>query len=210
MFACPYCQHETTRKDSLFLHLLTHQESPVFSCDKCEFVTKWRTSLNQHAWLHEETTLYQCPNCPYKSRYSKHVRRHNKRHGKTKPLTSLRCQYCNFTTADRNYFKLHNKSKHKKEVIFDKSKTFHCVQCDFETCKKCLLTKHCNEEHKRHVCECCGFQANTLWHLNDHKLKHMKEEEVAMFRCAQCEFSTKYKNSLKAHLRRHDSCRRKK
>ncbi|XP_018573317.1 GDNF-inducible zinc finger protein 1-like [Anoplophora glabripennis] len=208
-YACPHCPHETNRRDSLALHLLTHQNAaPEFKCNKCDFTSKWRSSLNQHLWLHEEDVqTYQCQFCHYKTRYKKHLKRHGKRHN---PESSPchRCQYCDFTTTNKSYFKVHNRTKHDVVVKFEAKTSFDCRLCEYTTCQKHLLREHCKNAHhekkpKNVVCEECGFRATTLWRVNEHKLKHRKEEDVTMLHCAKCAFKTKYRNSLKMHLSRH-------
>ncbi len=102
---------------------------------------------------------YNCETCNYSCNWLSYWKIHlkSKKHnnnGKELHITSKRfngkCEFCDFETNDRRFFKQHMLNKHSK-TIEEKKKgyKYYCENCDFGSFQDILWKKHC--ETKKHL-----------------------------------------------------------
>ena len=134
------------------------------------------------------------------------------------------CNICNKEYKRKTVLLQHTKTKHE-------NRTFKCNMCDFSSAYKGNLNKHINSSHfnEIHRCEKCNMistnKYSLLWHMkrqhqesenvicvkcnkaikqsniNVH-IKNIHSDEVLKYSCNTCVFETKYKNSLKSHIKK--------
>ena len=86
---------------------------------------------------------------------------------------------------------------------------FTCGQCEFEATKQSMLESHIETKHSYpnlqpnceplksiYPCETCEFKANNI----EEYFKHMNSHKKDLHSCSYCDFETKHKKLLRAHI----------
>ena len=107
------------------------------------------------------------------------------------------CDLCDFST------KLPQKLRPHK-IVDHEGVRYICEMCEYQGFRLCDLVIHMKKEHtdEKHICHECGFRAKTKHSLAVHVFhKHTKEPTI--FKCdfEGCDFTSRMKENLTAHLR---------
>ena len=108
----------------------------------------------------------------------------------------MQCPHCDFKTAWKRSIDDHIKIVHRKGVQDD----LKCELCDFRTHRKGSLRSHLLTHTDRNTedinCEHCGKHFTRKDSYQNHLTKKHGNQT---FSCEECDFTSKYKQAIKAH-----------
>ena len=102
---------------------------------------------------------------------------------------------CDYSSGFKGSLNRHIKSSHFKEM-------HQCEKCNMIFTNKCNLLRHMKNQHQENeniICVKCN-KAIKQSNIKEHT-KNIHSDEVLKFNCKTCVFETKYRNSLKSHVR---------
>ncbi|XP_066142359.1 zinc finger protein 64-like [Euwallacea fornicatus] len=214
VFRCNNCDYETNLKAFLKRHMLVHtvkvevkdELEEKYHCSQCSFETEHEKFLKRHEQSHEELKHFKCQKCNFQTLYKQIFLKHLKAHGnkiwkKNELRKSIKCKECPYKTLSKELLEVHRKIEHvKKDVKQSELSLFSCKYCKYQTNWEPCLKRHIDREHS---------DGKVV------KVKKDKEEEVEvkeeeereppkpdLFRCHDCDFSSKSKQYLILHLKR--------
>ncbi len=211
--ACPKCQKEFERKDSLRRHKKncgkSLEERSTFVCQKCQKGFTQPIHLTRHAKgcgkSLEEKRNFVCQKCEKRFTDPDSLRRHEK--GCDKSLEEKRnfvCSKCKNGFTQKSSLTKHEKNCDKS--LEDKKK-FVCSKCKKGFTRQNGLTDHeknCNkplDERKTFVCSKCERKFTLQCNLNRHKKDCGKSlEERRTFFCSMCQKGYSSQRYLDSHI----------
>ena len=135
---CTYCDYETTCKDNLKAHMITHTGEKPFACDVCDYKCSRKGELTKHMRTHTKEKPYVCDVCDYQCSVKSSLTVHVRTHTGERPHVCDMCDYKSATMSDL--------TKHKRSHTGEKP--FACDGCDFKCSRKSNLTRHMHRHHK--------------------------------------------------------------
>ena len=217
--------------------LETFGEAKFYQCVDCDYASAIEPDLQEHNneahALHEckapepngQTTstnnkdvYYKCQHCNYEAKRKSTLEYHTKLthvnpaediFGSIDPITSFKCNTCEYITKKACHLREHIKAVH------DKIKDFKCLLCPYASSYKSQLKNHKKKRHqkngqtisehldktKKYKCHVCPYRAKQNGHLKDHiKIVHNK---IRDFKCHLCAFETSRKSKLERHITSH-------
>ncbi|XP_061726154.1 zinc finger protein 761-like isoform X1 [Cydia pomonella] len=142
-------------------------------------------------------------------------------HGKSADENPYKCNYCNYSSTNKNHVKNHivthtgekpykcdyctytcartgDLNRHMKIHTGD---TFKCDYCTYACASKRLLKQHLfTHGDKPYKCKHCNYAANNASNYNNHMLIHTGEKS---HQCSYCSYSTSRRTDLICHIRIH-------
>ena len=110
---------------------------------------------------------------------------------------NFKCDQCDFSTKFPQKLRPHKLVEHE-------GVKYICEMCDYQGFRLCDLVIHKKKEHtdEKHICQKCGFGAKTKHSLAIHVF-HKHTKDPTNFKCdfEGCDFTSRMKENLTAHLR---------
>ena len=166
-------------------------ETPQYFCDNCnrKFVDK--NSFIRHNLKHAGDK-HQCSVCEFKSGLVTDIEKHQR---VEHPDVSLNCEDCKYFTFSNDNLRMHLKYEHKN------IRKYKCEDCEYETNRPQNLREHKLSNHEvreRVQCSECDISLCSTKNLKKHvRIVHRKN--CNLFICPNCDFETKYRNTLEKH-----------
>ncbi|KAB7495496.1 Zinc finger protein [Armadillidium nasatum] len=187
-FRCHDCSYTTCKSEDLVAHCLDHANKKLFKCEHCDFKTNYKRSLRNHNFKclkNHENSLSECFGIAFDKNLDYHLL-------SLSEIISLIC----------------NKGKSLDHNTSDETTTeiFKCLECPFETRNQKILNLHSQIHVEVKKCTECNFESKDTATFKDHIIVHFKHkniEEQKMFKCSDCSYKTKYKESHDAHCAEH-------
>ena len=198
-YNCEICSKKLSCKSALQLHILNqHETKPVLlQCDICGSRHKNNRLLMKHqSSVHLEDNL-MCDICDRGFTTQMSLTNHKYTHSGRK----LKCDMCDFETANPTGLKVHQIQRHEN------LKKFKCDECGKAFNLKPLLQRHQRAIHekdqsKSHKCKACDFstfyESNLVRHI---QLHHGPAKDIQV-KCNICNITLKTKTGLKEHTER--------
>lgn len=198
---------------------LNKRSPPQFECDVCVYKTKSRSHLRQHLQRHAGARKFACSQCPKKFYTTSEVKQHVRGvHTGEKPFI---CDICSVGFAIRTNLQQHIRIHIRK--MNTELPTYVCYICGdgVKYQRRVYLDIHMKQSHfggtALHSCNICSERFLSKNGLKRHLAVHhhsnttdapssdqpSENATVKLFKCSQCEYSTKYSNHLKIHSRVH-------
>lgn len=179
------------------------QAANGIACPECGTgaFSNWNT-LHSHLWrLHSvDMELYACafPTCDYKTPCLSTLRNtHEKTHQSVQEGKAFQCDICSSAFKNQKQLKNHRRNhrlsdqrkiqKKKIKMTESKGNGLKCAECDLMLPSGAQLKKHLRVAHRMK-------EAMT----ND------TSEHVKIFKCDQCPYTTKFRNSARRHRMMHN------
>ena len=167
--------------------------------------------MGRRGLIENEKKQFLCNECGHRSFYKTAMNVHLRLHNRDPKEKSHKCSLCRFASKSRQYFVIHMKAKHDKDVRIFRPKNKwegilqRCEQCDYSTHQRqnflVHLRKHTGE--KPFKCDQCPYEGSQRVILKIHK---RSVHENLFFECDQCEYKASQKSNLKTHIQeRHES-----
>lgn len=208
-----------------------HKRVKTFQCTIC--LKKFPTNSERHRHMKMNTDLrplkcvekyyfirpppYKCDLCAHTVNSKSKLRPHMKVHTGEK---SFKCNECSRRFAERGNLKQHIQwhIRQRQPLL---SPTFECYICGdgLKYKRKMYLKIHMREFHvdgAKFTCSICPKKYSYKKDLNRHLLVHNDSEPtivatsttntstVKLYKCPTCDYTSKYNNHLKIHIRRHN------
>ncbi|XP_074651045.1 uncharacterized protein LOC141905868 [Tubulanus polymorphus] len=197
--------HEISRtqcqyKDYIYLvNYSSGQVKPIYICDECEY---WEShSILDHSIhrrdSHNDTKYsFCCSDCEYQSDNYINFKKHRVSHSDN---TTLLCDSCNYVASNWRTLNVHV-HRHTGE------RPFLCDICgsSFLSTKRMRQHKLIHSSGFQYKCGHvnCDYATNHLTALNKHRAsQHLTEHDK--YKCSGCDYTTKFLEHLKRHLRIH-------
>ncbi|KAJ8675113.1 hypothetical protein QAD02_010899 [Eretmocerus hayati] len=162
-------------------------------------------------------TGYACAYCTFVACTINSLERHSGRnHEGLKvmitevPVISFDCDMCELKSSDRKDMQNHLKT-HKHEM--NEEGMYTCTMCSYDTSSRMGLQRHISIKHLRpraptmvecYECDLCDYKCLNgqamAWHRQQHDLP--EGEQIPIFICNECNFSTWNKSQLVTHMKR--------
>ncbi|XP_037933270.1 uncharacterized protein LOC119667986 [Teleopsis dalmanni] len=115
MLKCTVCERKFTSKNSLRMHMYSHEVDKRFKCNLCKYTTNDHNAFRRHKMVHDVDKQYSCPFCGLQFIQSVTYQIHlQKKHPNESEKIVHKCQLCAFATINPVLFKIH-KAKHESE-----------------------------------------------------------------------------------------------
>ncbi|XP_018577576.1 zinc finger protein 431-like [Anoplophora glabripennis] len=209
MFKCDVCTYETRYKNHLKNHQLTHKdpsEIQMYKCDVCHYESKYKHSLKYHQLLHKDPSeihMYKCDTCTFETKHKHHLKCHELTHKDSSVTHMYKCDICTYETKYKSHLKDHQLThKDPSEVPM-----YKCDTCAYETKYKKGLRKHRlmhENPSTAGISEC--DTPNTIvdkQYLTCNPSVHKGSPNVQVYKCNDCVFETRHKDSLRVHALKH-------
>ena len=196
-YDCAFCDRKGIGRDGLRKHFINkHKEH--------NFVLK-EHKISQVVVTETKEFLCNYSNCGFKASNMGLLTRHYRDiHEGVKCDRPFRCEICQKNFPKSWKLKEHIVKVHEKE----RNRTFLCDMCDKAYIAKYALEEHMAAKHDVNAiyynCEKCDYKTVRKGNLGNHmKYKHtdLRDNQIdETFFCEYCAFSTRYKQTLKAHV----------
>lgn len=163
-------------------------------CPSCQLGFKNAVEIESHKCSGNPAKPLCCMNCDFRTGSPRDLEHHNRIHTGER---CYKCELCDFRTAWKKNLKVHI-LKHSG------LKPFTCNVCDFATNDRSNLRTHLRKHLKKNsasLCHTCGTNFSDPQALASHMLLHNYDTP---YKCTYCNYSTKYKFTLKSHMRAHN------
>lgn len=168
-----------------------------YQCTQCSFETEHEKFLKRHELSHQERKRFKCQKCGFETLYTKmflnHLHGHRSKGQAKKSKAKFKCTECSYETNSTELLDVHKKIEHVQPNDVSLS-LFNCSFCKYKTNWEPCLKRHIEREHSKDK--------------EDRTQPEVKVEEEKpavvrdMFRCHDCDFSSKSKQYLVLHLKR--------
>ncbi|KAL7634551.1 UNVERIFIED_CONTAM: hypothetical protein RMT77_014928 [Armadillidium vulgare] len=187
-YRCHDCSYTTCKSEDLVAHCLDHADKKIFKCEHCDFKTNYTRSLRNHnlkCLKNHENSLSECFSIAIDKYMDYHVL-------SLSEIISLIC----------------SKGKSLDHNTFDEATTevLKCLECTFETGNQKIFDLHSQIHVEVKKCIECNFESKDTVTFKDHLIDHFKHKNIKdqkMFKCSDCSYETKYKESHDAHCAEH-------
>ncbi|XP_074030863.1 uncharacterized protein isoform X1 [Leptinotarsa decemlineata] len=191
------------------------ENEKVFACEICGLAFALRCRLKSHAVIHKsssEVIMYRCEKCPFQTSGLEGGNSANASVSGSENEKLFACEICGLAFAWP--------SRLKRHAVVHKSSSevpmYQCEKCPFQTKHKYSIETHNSNLHgtssqlKKFSCEKCKYETNSISCMKKHYIwKHSgfaeKKTEKKDLECESCDYKTKKKYLLIAHLRIHQS-----
>lgn len=218
-FICSTCSKELPNETSLNRHQSYHRKDKT-KCPLCSKLFSHSSNLKRHILVHK-TDLLTCDKCPKTFRKPANLYDHMKDHRSDSTTTTeaahstikhyvMHCEMCSEETESFAMFAKHMQKEHG---ITDRSqiKPFKCEVCAMHFASKQGMNRHIDNIHennrknlrsrdKNFLCNTCGKNFYTNFHLDVHIRSHTGERP---FKCQLCDKSFAQMSGLKMHTFTH-------
>ncbi|CAL4224052.1 unnamed protein product, partial [Meganyctiphanes norvegica] len=195
---CDLCGRGFNFKSWLKRHMLVHSTEKTYNCPHCDKHFTRDSILKTHMdRVHPDETTYSCTQCDYICNSSDLLEMHTRAHkeeDKEKPETPP-------TGGSPNTFG-DNQPSTPNIPSGNQDKLLKCNECDYSCNTTGSLNIHSKIHHsgeKLYSCNVCDKKFISSSGMYNHLKNHTEEKR---FQCIQCQYSSKDKCSLKAHLLR--------
>ena len=189
MAQCSVCSKSLKSDASLRSHQKSCRESERWDCGVCLNTYTRKTSLERHRLRHIGVR-HPCKVCPLTYANKDGLWRHTRIHHSSHP-PAFPCVICG------KYY--NNKQQQERHLIQEhqKSRTWPCPDCPYESGDKALLDAHLKARHSPKLFECgiCPKMFAVKAYMKRHQASHMAPKP-----CPECDFKTKYDESLSLHI----------
>ncbi|CAH1780498.1 unnamed protein product [Owenia fusiformis] len=115
-YQCPYCEHQSSRKAMLDLHVRGHTGEKPYKCEFCEYATGDHNCLRRHKMRHTGEKPYKCAYCPYTCIQAISLKTHMQNKHNNEGPGVFACDLCSYRTVNANSWERH-KNDHKCGLI---------------------------------------------------------------------------------------------
>ena len=105
-FPCDHCDYKATQKQRLKGHITEKHAGLMFSCDQCDLKTWTKIELTDHTRSIHENNPYLCDLCDFKTNTSGGLQTHLQAHCNF-------CEQCDFVGISKKVLKTHKKNVHE-------------------------------------------------------------------------------------------------
>ncbi|RZF41066.1 hypothetical protein LSTR_LSTR002698 [Laodelphax striatellus] len=206
-FKCQFCAYSARDSSQLTVHLRKHTGDAPFICQysKCGRAFKTSSDLKRHKIIHAEKRSLGCTKCKFRASSEKNLQAHNRlQHDHAELECSI--DKCQFTTIDEEEFLIHEKS-HTDKVVTDHSNSPKSLfSCKFNS-------RH--QAHKNHSCRLCDeadlkTNSSKSYTRKRHKVNGGSVFNSSLFQktfqCTYSSLSFVRQDSLRCHIKQHQSC----
>ena len=116
-------------------------------------------------------------------------------------VSSINCNQCDFVCEFKTSLNRHTMTFHGNRKYFDSE--FKCKICGNGYKSNEGLATHFSYEHEKSPlkCDLCSFTCSSTFGLKNHNSEaHEGKRKTHTYQCHMCQYSSNYKESLKAHL----------
>lgn len=218
----PYCWYclktfENRLNRNLHVKAIHEKKDKKYSCEICQKSFMSIVAKNYHIDVcHSDSSIeLKCEVCGVVLGHSISLKRHMMKHGKDPK--EYQCYECDKLFRRKDTLQKHKIMVHKLvSMKVGMAESFEESENQFE-CKSCgqifsgprgktklvtHLTKKCKSESERFKCDSCHTDFSRQDNLDYHRKTMHNVTNKSTFSCESCAFVTKYKTSLKRHVKR--------
>ena len=203
-FLCPKCDHKSTSKYHLDMHIESHRDCSV--CGMTFFGNNGARDLARHLKKHEIKPKKQfiCDFCNVEYKTKQTLQRHQNTCKKN--VQKDHEKYDDSFEVDNKTENISDNDEIIVDPVFETSDAFLCPKCDHKSPSKYHLDLHIEGHYDCSVCGKTFFGGNGARNLANHMKKHFKhlkekkqKKELPEFICEFCNFVYKSKRNLLRH-----------
>ena len=212
---CKYCYKRFHNRKNMLAHVAGIHEGKAkkFVCENCPSTFMSAKSLEYHknTFHSVRNEKVKCETCG--KIFSHHISllRHEKIHEQIKP--TIECNICKKTFGRKDSLTKHLKSVHDlnrdmntKRMIGGLKENEGIYKC--KMCQTKFTGNNAEDELETHISRHCQkfecAKCEQVFSVKESLKRHMKahDSDQVNFNCAKCKYATKYKFNLKKHIKR--------
>ncbi|KAL7013255.1 hypothetical protein ACKWTF_015303 [Chironomus riparius] len=170
-FSCSKCLMTFKAKKDVRRHEKVHLKK--FKCKKCPKKFRLQYDLNKHIeQFHENPRRFECDYCGMKFYEKVVIKRHVWLHAGIPKVKYLKCQKCDFASADKQQFTKHL-TCHQRIDSFWKSvnNKLECRICSQVFGNFVFFSRHYKCKHRVYSCDYCDKKYKAVAYLINHVKK---------------------------------------
>ncbi|MGH0144312.1 UNVERIFIED_CONTAM: hypothetical protein FKN15_058032 [Acipenser sinensis] len=215
-FTCPHCAYASAQLVNLQRHVRTHTGEKPFKCEYCAFACNSLGNLKRHERMHTQDKPNKCNLCDYRASNSRMLKRHMMGHEVEEPpletegaeivipVYSLSDDDC----SSYNRLSMESDAEDPRDTESDQEENCHHTLQHYLSCKQCgqlldnsigglgLSTPYC--------LKCGADSADGVEPEEAHAAKKNSGSNRKVYSCKVCNFSSRYSNHLKRHMKTHN------
>nr|CAI5823494.1 unnamed protein product [Callosobruchus analis] len=172
IFECTKCDHKTTRKSNILLHISRRHNDVDIDCIHCNAKFKRKQDLDVHLLEKHPNSMesithkiYECTKCSYKTTAKGKFCKHRSLHTDG----SIVCIHCNSRFKYKFTLDNHVLKRHPDFIDSITYKIFECENCDYKSVFRNSFLKHKTIHHNEGVTSIhCNASSQETAVLNDH------------------------------------------
>uniref|UniRef100_G3U931 Zinc finger protein ZFAT n=1 Tax=Loxodonta africana TaxID=9785 RepID=G3U931_LOXAF len=193
---CEYCGKLFWYQVHFDMHVRTHTREHLYYCSQCHYSSITKNCLKRHVIQKHSNILLKCPTdgCDYSTPDKYKLQAHLKVHTEL-DKRSYSCPVCEKSFSEDRLIKSHIKTNHpvKSYKLRRMAQTYSVTSGLMKHYKLRVRERHSLEDQGRYT------------HVTHTHLLFCFLVGVKPFKCSLCEYATRSKSNLKAHMNRHST-----